>query len=308
MVVLCLSMLGCSESDMHQPLRIGTNVWPGYEPLYLARELGYLEAKKVQLIEYTSATQVLRAYRNNLLDGAALTLDEAINLLASGEEPRIILVTDISEGGDVLLAQPDIEDIKQLAGKRIGVEHTALGAYFISRMIEISELDRRQLHLVPLEVAEHERAFAEKKVDAVVTFEPVKSKLEANGANTLFSSQSIPGEIVDVLVVRREVQENRQAYIDHIKSAWFRALDYMDINPESSGKIIGKRMKLNAEDALKSYDGLKLPNERQNSIMLDGGTNGADLYLTSKKLSKVMHELELTKSLIDTQPLFAHEQ
>jgi NitT/TauT family transport system substrate-binding protein len=33
-------------------LRIGTNVWIGSEPLYLARELGNLDPAVVQLVEY----------------------------------------------------------------------------------------------------------------------------------------------------------------------------------------------------------------------------------------------------------------
>jgi NitT/TauT family transport system substrate-binding protein len=49
-IALVLPLLGC----MRQPeaaLRIGTNVWIGSEPLYLARDLGHLDSGKVQLVE-----------------------------------------------------------------------------------------------------------------------------------------------------------------------------------------------------------------------------------------------------------------
>jgi NitT/TauT family transport system substrate-binding protein len=39
-------------------------------------------------------------------------------------------------------------------------------------------------------------------VDAVVTYEPVRTKLKNAGARQIFDSTAHPGEIVDVLVVR----------------------------------------------------------------------------------------------------------
>ncbi|MEO8040925.1 MAG: hypothetical protein ABI794_19310, partial [Betaproteobacteria bacterium] len=67
-VALALAMTGCGR-DPEPVLRIGTNVWIGSEPLYLARELGHLKPDAVQLVEYPSASEVLRAFRNQAIDG-----------------------------------------------------------------------------------------------------------------------------------------------------------------------------------------------------------------------------------------------
>jgi len=40
---LILSVLFACSAEQESPLRVGTNIWPGYEPFYLARELGYYE-------------------------------------------------------------------------------------------------------------------------------------------------------------------------------------------------------------------------------------------------------------------------
>ena len=71
---MLFSLAGC----MRQPetaLRIGTNVWIGGEPLYLARELGRFDPAVVQLVEYPSASEVMRAYRNQAIDGMVISLD-----------------------------------------------------------------------------------------------------------------------------------------------------------------------------------------------------------------------------------------
>jgi len=54
--IACIaSIAGCVR--LPEPvLRIGTNVWIGSEPLYLARDLGRLDPGTVQLVEYPSAS------------------------------------------------------------------------------------------------------------------------------------------------------------------------------------------------------------------------------------------------------------
>ena len=86
-------------------LRIGTNVWIGSEPLYLARELGRLDPATVQLVEYPSASEVLRAFRNQAIDGMVISLDELFGLAVDGFQPRIILVVDVSHGADVVVGR-----------------------------------------------------------------------------------------------------------------------------------------------------------------------------------------------------------
>ncbi|HTI49009.1 MAG TPA: hypothetical protein VMB76_20815, partial [Casimicrobiaceae bacterium] len=91
MMACMLAMLAACAREPDTPLRIGTNVWIGSEPLYLARELGRLEPAAVQLVEYPSASEVLRAFRNQAIDGMVISLDELFGLAADGFQPRIVL-------------------------------------------------------------------------------------------------------------------------------------------------------------------------------------------------------------------------
>ena len=188
-----LGIVSISSCSTENPvvLQLGTNVWPGYEPLYMARELGYLDGNKVRLVEYSSASQVLQSYRNGLIDAAALTLDEVMLLLSTGETPKIVLVTDISHGADVIIGQPDIKKLADIRGKRVAIEGTALGAFMIVRALEIAGIEHETVEIINRSVDEHEDSFLTKEVDAVVTFEPVRSKLLASGGNPLFDSRDI---------------------------------------------------------------------------------------------------------------------
>ncbi|WP_089718611.1 ABC transporter substrate-binding protein [Candidatus Entotheonella palauensis] len=303
-MLLILTLLGLSAcpNRTESPLRLGTNVWPGYEPLYLARELGYFNAKTITLVEYLSASEVIRAFRNQTLEAAALTLDEVLLLLQYELPVQIFLVTDISHGGDVILSAPSISQFADLVGKRVGVEATALGAYVISRALEQHDLALSDIAVVPLEVGEHAAAYQAGKVDAVVTFEPVRSQLLALGARELFTSREIPGEIVDVLVVHQTYFETHPSHVSQVVDGWFRALDYFAANPHDAALRMQKRLKLSPGEVLKSYEGLRLPDRAENRDLL-GGPQPA-LRPIAERLRDVMVAKDLLRAPVVLNSLF----
>lgn len=291
------------DQDPAQSLRLGTNIWTGYEPLYLARSLDYYDESSVRLVECTSASQVIRAFRNNTLEVAALTLDEALLLKESGYDVRIILVTDISHGGDVILGNSEVQQLADLRGRKVGVEHTALGAYVLTRALDGVGMSVADVNIVPLEVDEHERAFTDGIVDAVVTFDPVSSHLIAQGATRLFDSTQIPGEIVDVLVVRSRTLETSADQLDILLRGWFSAQQYLKEHPQEASRRMAGRLQLEPQDVLKSFDGLRLPDRNENLLLL-GGTQPT-LVETAERLVDVMLDQKLLYKEIDVSQLFS---
>ena len=279
------------EVVVAEPLAVGTNVWPGYEPLYLARNLGYYN-DSIRLVEYSSATEVLRAIRNKVIDVATLTLDEVLLLRQSGVDVRIVLVTDISNGGDVIVARPGIESLADLKGRKVGVESTALGAYVLTRALQKVGLTPADVQVVPIEVASHYMAYTDNVMDAVVTFEPVRSQLLRDGAHLVFDSSQIPGEIVDVMVVREEVLAGKEEQIQGLISGWFKALTYLSVNPNDASKRMTGRLNLSPEEVLASYEGLILPDPEGNLDMFDE-SQALSLIQTAKNLTTIMIEANL---------------
>jgi NitT/TauT family transport system substrate-binding protein len=295
-MLLVLSLLaGCSdpfdESTESQPMRIGSNVWPGYEPLYLARELGYYEGLPISMVEYPSASEVLRAYRNGAIQAAALTMDEVLILAESGLDPRVVLLLDVSQGGDVILGRGDVQGVADLKGRKVGVENTALGAYVLSRALAMHDMQVSDVTLVPLEVNEHEVAFKAGKIDAVVTFEPVRTRLLDVGAQLLFSSEDIPGEIFDVLVVDGEYLAQNREVVASLVQRWFQTLEYQRQNPQRAAEVIARRQQLKPEDYLASMDGLKMVSRAENIEALSGQSPPVTAVMERLKNSMLQNKL-----------------
>ncbi len=70
----------------------------GCEPIYLARDLSYLDASYTKLVDFVSASHVMRTLPDGAVDAAALTLNEPILIQQQGLYVRIVLEMDYSNG------------------------------------------------------------------------------------------------------------------------------------------------------------------------------------------------------------------
>lgn len=252
--LIILAVICSCSGQPKPPLRIGTHVWPGYEPLYLARNRGFLDDNEVQLVEYPSASEVIRAFRNRAIDGATLTLDEVLLLAQDGLDPRVVLVTDISHGGDVILGRPGMKNLASLQGRRIGVENNAL---------------------------------------------------LANEAITLFDSSQIPGEIVDVLVIRADLAKRRTKSVRNLLKGWFQALGFLETKPTVAAEFMAVRLQISAPEVLEALKGIRFPTLEESRTLIGGDSPG--LAKSGNRLMEIMLKNQLLLKRVDPNTLFAPE-
>ena len=122
------------------------------------------------MVDFISASEVRREFRNGHLDVAALTLDETRRLAQASIEFKIVLVTDVSHSVDVLMATSDIGSIAELRGRRIGVEASAVGACLLDRALAQAGMQKMDVSLKHFDVDQRYRAFVTGDNNAVVTF------------------------------------------------------------------------------------------------------------------------------------------
>ncbi|WAE61382.1 ABC transporter substrate-binding protein [Stutzerimonas sp. R40042] len=287
LLLLFVALLGCQPES--ESIRIGSNRWLGYAPIYLADDLGWTAPSGIRLVEYPNTTGVLRGFRNGMLDAAMLTLDETLLLQDSAAELdlEIILVTNVSAGADALFARAPLSNLKDLAGQRIGVENTALGAYFLSRVLDQAGLRIDDLQVVSLPVHEQTAAFAAGDVDAVITFASEGPALESKGARRIFDSRRLPGEIVDVLVVDRQrvTREQRR----RLRALWFDALRTWQDNRGETDPRLHARLGLTPMALQVTLDGLLMGDRAVNRGWFDEG----QLQQSIGQLSQYLRERRL---------------
>lgn len=297
-VLVGLSLSGCQKEP---PLRIGSNVWPGYELLYLARERGYFDNESVRMVEMPSATVNLQSLAAGNIEGACLTLDEVITARADGLDLSVVAILDISVGADALMVKPDIKQLSDLRGRRIGVEQTAVGAVMLSAVLEEAGLKPDDVKIKHINVNAHRDAYLENKVDAVITFEPVISQLAKKNAQRLFDSSAIPGRIIDVIAIRPDVLKRSPNAIKSLIKGHFAARKEYLNNTASASEIISRRLKLPPADVPMAYDGLDLPDVDFNKKWMQG--EDSKLEQSAVKLADIMLNAKLLPKPVDVKQI-----
>lgn len=281
---------GCSASSP-QALRIGAHPWLGYELMFLARSRGFIQPEQVRLIEAPTASASLRALAAGTLEGAGLTLDEVLSARARGLMLTVVAVFDVSHGADVLLARSPLDSLAALKGRRIGVEQTATGALMLDAALTQGGVYPGDVTLVPLEFSAHESAYLSGRVDALVTFEPVRSLLLRQGARELFSSAQVPGLIVDVLAVRADVLPQQGDALRALVAGILRAQADWQRDPATCAALMAPRLRLQPAEVIQAFGLLNLPDAAANRQWLGGSP--PQLLRAAERLLMVMHRAAL---------------
>ena len=263
--IIGLALAGCS-AEKSEPLRIGTNAWPGYEFLHLAQAKGYYEEAgvSVRLLEFSSLADCRRAYERGQIDGMATTVIEVLQARdQSTRSPRIVQVFDYSDGGDVILARSGIAGASALKDKRIGVELASLGVYVLARGLEEGGLDIQAVRAISMDQHSMEQALKEGEIDAAVTYPPFSIRLlREEGIKTLFSTKTVPGEVVDVLAFEEDICRQRSGDVAAVIGCFHRAVTYARENPDDAYSIMAARQGITPQEfAAALSDGIRMVSE-----------------------------------------------
>jgi NitT/TauT family transport system substrate-binding protein len=270
LILLFPALLVACNKKPDPPLVFGSVLKPGYEPVYLARELGYFSTTNLHFSEFGHVAEVQQAFRNRSIQAAAVSLGEALQLSRELPDLKIALILDASQGADVILAQRDITELKQLQGHRIGMRNTVQGAYFLDLALKSIGMQYGQVEAVPLSENEEESAFRSHKVDALVTSSLLNESLSTAGAHPLFDSTRVPGKVIDVLVARDEDIGRYHNEMMEVVEGWNRALKYIHTEPDKAMEIMAKHEKMDTGHFIKAMQGVELLGVQRNSELLSG--------------------------------------
>jgi NitT/TauT family transport system substrate-binding protein len=188
----------------------------------------------------------------------ACSLHEVVSVLArSPVQPRIVLVTDCSLGGDEVMVSSELTGITDLRGRRVGVEAASLGVYILHRALSQVGLTLSDVKLVASEPTTLTAALTEKRIDAAVTYPPYSQDLMASGARGVFSSADIPGEILDVVVLDAAILAERPDLRERLDRVWDGVHAWIHAHPHEAPARMARHIGLSADQFLQTYSGMR---------------------------------------------------
>ncbi|MCP4655810.1 MAG: ABC transporter substrate-binding protein, partial [bacterium] len=160
---------------------------------------------------------------------AVMTNMECLNMpAASGVDSTVLIVGDYSNGNDAVLTRGGI-GVKDLAGKTVNLVELSVSHYLLARALEKNGLNERDLTLQNTSDSDIGPIFlADTSQEAVVTWNPIVMEIEqAPGVDKIFTSADIPGEILDLMVVRTDVLNENPAFGKALTGAWYEVMSLM---------------------------------------------------------------------------------
>jgi len=288
---LAASLPGCGRGD---PLRVGIHPWVGYEPLYLAEEFGWLP-DTVQLVKGAAALPSMAGLVSGELDAAALTLDEALRVCSAGVDLRLVAVTNVSVGADMLLVRPDITTLDQLRRRTVGVELNGVSGVMLLHVLERAGLTTGDITVVDLPVDQHLQAWSDGVIDASVCYQPVAARLEQAGAVSLFDSRELPDTIFDVLAVTHRAEGRQPGPIKDLVAGHFAGYRYLVRNLHDAVYRIATRQGMAPELIRQALATVMLPDLAANQRYL--ARNGT-IETTARRLARLLER----EGLMDKHP------
>lgn len=297
-------MMGCGQPPL-PPLTVGMNTWVGYDPLVLARDRKLLDPGQVKVVELSSSSETLRHFRNGLLDAAALTLDETLRLADEGIDVRVVAVLDASNGADVVLVDPRIERLADLRGASIAAEQTTVGALMLQRLLQAAGLEQTDVQVLNMDATQHLPALRAQRVSAAVSYEPLAGALRAAGFRDIFDSRQMPGDIVDVLVVRADLLNTRREQVVALLAAWQDGLDALLDGSDQAAQLLALGTDLTPEQYLSTLKKLSFYAPAKSLEQLTG--TPPPLGRNAQQLATTLQAMGLLKGSPDWGRLVAPE-
>lgn len=283
-LLLCALLLGCNNTE--RPIRIGTGVWPGFEPLYLAREQGLFHDSDIRLVELPSSREVINALIAGDLEGAGVSIDEAISIAAEGVALQIVLVCDISDGADAIVTHDSSTLESSIENGEFALNFGTTGRLLLDAAATSLGIDQTSLSLVNLAPDQQVKAWEQGQINSAITREPYLSQLIDRGAKTIFSSSEIRGRIVDVLVIREDKLNQYRQQISMLTKSYFEAQKALLSMTEENITLATKRQQLSSAQLENVYTQLHMPGLEENHRLLD--TENGRLSRTTNTLVSLM--------------------
>ncbi|MFM9836353.1 MAG: ABC transporter substrate-binding protein [Methylophilaceae bacterium] len=258
-----LTMAFSNFSHAAEPLKIAYSDWPGFVAWQVAIDKGWFKEAGLDVkFEWFDYGASMEAFTAGKVDAVLVTNGDALVVGSGGAKNSIVLITDYSNGNDMIIAKPGIKTLKDLKGKKVGTELGIVDHLLLLYGLEKAGMKESDVTLVNTKINDTPQALAAGDLAAIGVFEPSASQALklVPGAKPIFTSAQAPGLIYDVLTVNPSSLSSRKAEWKKLTPIWDRVVAYIN-DPKTQPdavKIMSARDGLTPQEYIKFLKGTKL--------------------------------------------------
>jgi NitT/TauT family transport system substrate-binding protein len=260
------------------PLKIGYSDYPGWVAWQVAIDKGWLkEAGLDAEFQWFDYSPSMDAFGAGKIDADLVTNGDALVMAGGGSKSLMVMLTDYSDGNDMIVGRPGIKSIKDLKGKKIGIEIGLVEHLLLLDGLKKAGMSEADVTLVNTKTNDTPQVLASGEVAAIGAWQPISGMAmkALPGSKPIHTSADQPGLIYDVLVVSPESFKARRADWQKLIGVWDRVVHYID-DPKTQDdavRIMSARVGLTPEaykPLLKATHLIDLAEGRKLFVKADG--------------------------------------
>ncbi|QOP41512.1 hypothetical protein [Sulfurimonas marina] len=241
-ILFSLLLFSACSSEKQREIRIATNSWVGYSPLFYAKETGELDKLGIKLITNVSLAEASEIFEVGKADLVTTTQYEYLTLKEVIQDVVPVILIDRSNGGDMILSNKTIDEINNAETIYAYLEIDSINSELLKSFIQTHHLENKQLIYTnkdQLQISDLENN--EKNAMVVVTYAPYNTELEKRGFEEVASTKDINSLVViDALCTKKAIYNSDKARLQQLKVQIDRAILEIEQNPQKAHKLIGK--------------------------------------------------------------------
>ncbi len=236
-LLACVTLITPAQAE---PLKIGYSDWPGWVAWEVAIEKKWFEEAGVEVtFEWFDYVASMDAFAAGKLDAVTMTNGDALVTGASGGKSVMIIINDYSNGNDMIIAKPGVESLKDLKGKKVGVEVGFVDHLLLLNGLEKNGMTEADVELVNVPTNETPQVLASGDVDAIGAWQPSSgiALKQVPGSKPIYTSADEPGLIYDVLAVSPTSLAKRKEDWSKVVDVWYRAVNFI-LDPATQDEAV----------------------------------------------------------------------
>jgi NitT/TauT family transport system substrate-binding protein len=277
----------CARPAAAAPIHLGYSDWPGWVAWQVAMDKGWLSAAKLDVkFEWFDYSASMDAFAAGKIDGDLVTNGDALVTGAGGAKNVMIMLTDYSNGNDMIVARPGIHTLPELKGRKIGIEIGLVEHMLLLNGLQKYGLSGDDVTLVNSKTNETPQVLASGQVDAIGAWQPNSGMAmkALPGSRPVFTSAQLPGIIYDVLMVSPASLAAHRADYVRLIGVWDRVVNYIN-DPKTQPdavQIMAARVGLTPAQYLPLLAGTHLLGVAEAKHVFAKGAGLESLYGSSK--------------------------
>lgn len=293
-LLLVLSLAISPLASIAAPLKIAYSDWPGWVAWEIAIQKGWFEQSGVEAeflwFEYGPS---MEAFAQGKVDGVMVTNGDALVTGAGGAKNVIVMVTDYSNGNDMIIVRPGLKSVRDLKGKKIGLELGLVEHLLLLDALKGAGLTEADVTLVNHSTSQLAGVLASGQVDAVAAWQPHAGQALKTlpGSTVVYTSANAPGLIYDTLAVSPQSLAQRRADWVKLVSVWDRVLAYISdpATKDDALKIMAARANSTPADYSALTGGTRLLTLAQGAKVIASKSTGFGSLVTSMEAADVFN-------------------